>query len=407
MIILNEQQEQIKNEAVRWFHFSSEQVFQISGPAGTGKSVLMKAIFDALHLSSTDVYCMSYTGQASIVMRTKGFPTAKSIHSTLYEVVEVEDSSDILAARFGAKGKRKEFTLRSRIDPVRLFFIDEAYMVPDFMVKDILSFGIKVIVAGDPHQLPPVKAEPAFLVSGKIHRLTQLMRQAENSPIVYLANRAMNNEPIHCGMYGKDVLVCNDDEFIPQMVGFVDVILCGTNRTRTIMNNYVRSMAGFAGNIPHYGERIICRKNDWEMQVDGIALANGLSGTVVNSPDPSTFNSYGDFIVNFKPDLTDRVFYNVPVCYKYFVATAEEKNAMKSGPEGKWLTGEFFDFAYALTTHVSQGAEYPNVLYMEEYMRPDIMPQINYTAITRAQRKLIFMKKKNKYFSFPGITELL
>ena len=44
MIILNEQQEKIKNKAVEWFHHSSDQLFQIDGAAGTGKSVLIKAI---------------------------------------------------------------------------------------------------------------------------------------------------------------------------------------------------------------------------------------------------------------------------------------------------------------------------------------------------------------------------
>lgn len=34
MIVLNEQQEKIKNEAVKWFNYSSDQVFQISGGAG-------------------------------------------------------------------------------------------------------------------------------------------------------------------------------------------------------------------------------------------------------------------------------------------------------------------------------------------------------------------------------------
>lgn len=34
MIVLNEQQEKIKNEAVRWFNYGSDQVFQISGGAG-------------------------------------------------------------------------------------------------------------------------------------------------------------------------------------------------------------------------------------------------------------------------------------------------------------------------------------------------------------------------------------
>ncbi len=397
-ILLNEQQEKIKDQAVHWFNYESKQLFEIDGQAGTGKSFLIGQILNELKLEINQVAAMSYTGQAAIVMRTKGFTTAKSIHSTLYEIVEVDDGSDSLAAKFGARGKKKEFRLKKFIDPaIKLFFIDEAYMVPDWMVKDILSFGIKTIVAGDAHQLPPVGGNPAFLTGYGVHHLTQLMRQSENDPIVYLAHRAMNGEPIHNGMYGNNVLVINDDEFIPQMIGYADCILSGTNKTREMMNQYVRQLAGFSGNIPHYGERIICRKNNWDICVDGISLANGLSGTVVNSPEPSCFDG-NIFRLNFKPDLIDKVFYDIPINYKYFISSYQEKNGMRSSFESKWLVGELFDFAYALTTYLAQGAEYNHCLYIEEFLRYEIQNQLNYTSITRAKQGLIYIKKNNKYF---------
>ena len=92
-IILNDQQEKIKNAAVHWFRYESEQVFEIAGPAGTGKSVLIGQILRELGLEVNQVAPMSFTGQASIVMRTRGFSNARSIHSTLYELVEVDDDS--------------------------------------------------------------------------------------------------------------------------------------------------------------------------------------------------------------------------------------------------------------------------------------------------------------------------
>lgn len=398
---LNPQQEIIKNEAVNWFRNSSSQLFEIDGLAGTGKSFLIGQILNELNLKSNEVYAMAFTGQASIVMRTKGFTNAKSIHSTLYEVVEVDDSSDALAAKFGAKGKKNEFRLRKFIDPaVRLFFIDEAWMVPDYMVKDIMSFGIKVIAAGDAHQLPPVNANPGFLTGYGVHHLTQLMRQSENDPIVYLSYRAMNGEPIHNGMYGNNVLVINDDEFIPEMIGFSDCVICGTNKTREIMNRYIRTLGGYYGNLPQYGERVICRKNNWELSVDGIALSNGLSGTVVSNPDTGSFDGQ-TFRINFKPDLTNRIFEQIPVNYKYFIAPFDEKNALKSSFEAKYLLGEMFDFSYALTTHLSQGSEYARCCYIEEFMRYDIQKQLNYTGITRAKEGLIYVKKSKKLFNIP------
>ena len=195
-MILNDQQEKIKNEAINWYFNSSEQLFEISGPAGSGKSILIAEILKSLHLSPNQYYAMAPVGAATLVMRKKQFPYARTIHSTLYECIEVPDQIDTLAAKFGAKGIKKKYVLRKFIDPnIRLFFIDEAYMVPDYMVKDIMSFGIKVIVCGDSQQLPPIGGEPAFLTGPNVHYLTQIMRQSANNPIVYLANRAIQNLP--------------------------------------------------------------------------------------------------------------------------------------------------------------------------------------------------------------------
>lgn len=399
MIILNEQQEKIKNEAVNWFWHSSEQLFEIDGLAGTGKSTLIAAILSELRLEGNQFYAMTYTGAAAMVLRTKGFPYARTIHSFLYECIEVPDNSDPLAARFGAKGVKKKYIKRRTLEPeVVLFFIDEAYMVPDYMVKDIFSFGVKVIACGDQHQLPPIGGQPAFLTGYGVHHLTQLMRQAENDPIVYLANRAMNDLPIHCGSYGNNVLVINDVDLTPDMLRFSDCILSGTNKTRDFMNSYIRHMYGFEGSLPRYGERVICRKNNWDISIDGIALANGLAGYVVNNPDPSSFNKDGTFNINFKPDLSDEAFYNIAVNYDYFTAKYDEKNDIKNCVYDERYPGEFFDFSYALTVHLTQGAEYNNVIYVEEFLNSQIMAQLNYTAITRARNTLIYVKKTNKYY---------
>lgn len=403
--MLNSGQLKIKNDAVNWFRNSSEQVFEIEGPAGSGKTYLIYEILKELGLHNNEFMPMAYTGQASIVMRTRGFTTARSIHSSLYEIVETYDNSNINNA-YGMPYKKKEFRLRKFIDPsIRLFFIDEGYMVPDYMVKDILSFGIKVIVTGDSHQLPPIGGKPGFLTGYGVHRLTELMRQAESSPIVYIAYRAMNGQPIHCGMYGNQVLVINDSEFTPQMIGFADCIGCGTNRTRDTLNKYIRQIAGYTSELPSFGERIICRNNNWQRVQDGIALANGLCGTVISQPDVSGYDGK-TFKVNFKPDLVNTVFFDVPINYEYFIAPFDEKQSLKESAR-KWMLGEMFEYAYALTTHSLQGSEYNNGIYIEEFMRPQIQNQLNYTGITRFKNGLIYIKKNNKYIYIPNLNKVL
>lgn len=397
--MLNSGQEVICKLAVDWYKNSSEQVFQFEGPAGSGKTYLIYEILKRIGLHPSMYMPMAYTGQASIVMRARGFSTARSIHSSLYEVVEIPDYNNI-NTQFGIPRKKKEFKLRERIEPgIRLFFIDEGYMVPKYMVKDILKFGIKVIVCGDSHQLPPIGDEPGFLTGYGIHRLTELMRQSEHDPIVYLANRAMNGLPIHTGLYGNSVLVIEDKDLIPQMFGFADTVICGTNRTRETMNQYVRQIANINTDLPRFGERIICRNNNWNLQQDGIALANGLCGTVVSNPDPTCYNGKV-FNVCFKPDLVNTVFYDVPINYEYFKAPYEQKIEMKD--HAKWMMGEMFEYAYSITTHLAQGGEYQKGIYIEEFLRPQIQNQLNYTGITRFKQGMIYVKKTNKYIYIPN-----
>lgn len=398
-MVLNDGQYKIYKEALEWFKSpSSEQVFEIDGLAGTGKSVLIAEILKGLNLRHDQYMPMAYTGQASIVMRSKGFPNARSIHSSLYEVVETLDRDDINSV-FGKPKKKKMFRKKLFLEPqIKLFFIDEAYMVPDFMVRDILSFGIKVIVCGDAHQLPPIGGRPAFLTKPTTHHLTQLMRQSEDDPIIYLANRAINGRPIHCGSYGDSVMVISDRDFFPQMLGYADVVITGTNRIREMFNQFVRYYKGYTSIYPYFGERLICRDNNWNRQREGIALANGLTGYCIK-PAEMVENKKPVFKIDFKPDMITSVFDNIEINKEYFTAPLDKRLEFKDSFEARqFLQGELFEYAYAITTHLSQGGEYDKGIYVEEFLKPQIQKQLLYTGITRFKKSLIILKKNSSKF---------
>lgn len=59
--MLNEQQEYILNEAVKWWKFGSNQIFQYTGEAGTGKTFLLFEIIKAIGLSFDSIAFMAYT----------------------------------------------------------------------------------------------------------------------------------------------------------------------------------------------------------------------------------------------------------------------------------------------------------------------------------------------------------
>ena len=403
--MLNAGQEAIRKAAINWFYNSSEQVFEISGGAGTGKTFLIWEILKSLNLNPYEYLAMAYTGQASSVMRTRGFVGASTIHSTIYELVEVENKykSD-LNKFYGITAEKKFiFRLRKNIpDTIRLLFIDEATMVPQSMVKDILSFGVKVITCGDIQQLPPVHGEPGFLRNpSKIHYLTEIMRQSEGDPIVYLANRAIRGEPIHAGTYGN-VLVIDDTDLIPEHFDYADCIICAMNRTRDVINSYMRTKLGFTSSpLPQRGERIICRKNDWNLSIDGIALCNGLTGTVLSPLDVSKYNNV-TYNLDFKPDLVNGVFEDLDINAEYICSPYPVRQSIKATNANlKYDTGELFEYAYAISCWLAQGSEYNNGIYIEEFMRPQIQNNLNYTGITRFKNSMIYVKKTRKFFDVP------
>jgi hypothetical protein len=147
--------------------------------------------------------------------------------------------------------------------------------------------------------------------------------------------------------------------------------------------------------MPKYREKVICRKNDWMISVDGISLANGLSGYILCPPDVSKFN--GDtFKMDFKPDLFPSPFLDLDVDYRYFISDYKNRELIKNSKYGN--IGQKFELAYCITTHLSQGSQYPNVIFIDE---ADCIPDSNnlrYTAVTRATNFLIYCKKRKRFY---------
>lgn len=406
------EQESIIEEAVQWFRNGSEQVFEFSGKAGTGKSVVLNEIINRIGLAPSQYIAGAYTGAAAIVMRIKGFRSARSLHSIFYHLEEEildftnDDRSflDVVNTQYNTKKKIFRFVPAPKgIIPssVRLIVIDEGYMVPKYMRKVILKHGIKVLVCGDRRQLPPIGDDAAFLTGTNVRELTQIMRQNANDPIIYLANRAIEGLPIHCGSYGPNCMVIEDRDLTDEMLLKVGNVICGTNKSRDFFNHRIRELRGISSPFPLYGDRVICRNNNWGITNDNIALANGLTGYITSPIDPSRIYNgkdsrlYGTFRMDFLPDLLQHPFRDLNVNYEYLVSDYSERNKIKNN---RYTNGELFEYANAITTHLSQGSEYPAGIFYEEFLRPQIQNQLNYTGITRFKKYLIYVKKTKRYY---------
>ena len=61
-------------------------------------------------------------------------------------------------------------------------------------------------------------------------------------------------------------------------------------------------------------------------------------------------------------------------------------------------SGERFEFAYSITTHISQGSQFNNGIYVEEAFPMKVQRQLNYTGITRFSDSMIYVKRSKKYY---------
>lgn len=399
-MILNKGQEEAATKAVYWFKYSSEQYFSIAGYAGTGKSVVIAEIIRRLGLRTEEILPIAYTGQACTIMRTKGFANACTCHAGLMdpEKVPLRDNNGrlIYDKKFNIVKTKWNFKPKSFKDTkIKLIVLDEAWMAPRWVKNLLDNIHIKVLAAGDPGQLPPIDGNPAFLQDGIIYHLTELMRQAENSPIVYLASRARNGEPIIPGMYGNSAFVIFRDELNNDILSRSHIVLCARNKTKDDLNNIVRKeILHKVVRFPTVGERVICRHNNWDKVVENIPLVNGLTGTVIRQPDPGNYNGK-TLSINFLPDLIPYPFENVDINYEYINADYKQRKKMD---DDQFLEGERFEYAYASTVHLAQGSEYQCGTYIEEYM-PNITRALNYTAITRFKQQMFYVINRPKFWS--------
>lgn len=367
-------QQEAALEAVQQWMDSDRQVFKLFGYAGTGKTTL------ARHLHA-DQYA-AFTGKAAHVLREKGCAGASTIHSLIYNTREKSaerlrklrleldamppDADDRhlrhLIEEETRNLRQPSFTLNldSLLRRTKLLVIDECSMVDRRMGEDLLSFGCKVLVLGDPAQLPPVGGGGFFTEQSPDIMLTEIHRQARENPILNLATRIRQGEP-----WKDHSLTAAKVE--PEEAMTFDQIIVGRNATRTAINARCRDLLGMPPGFPVAGDKVVCLRNNHEIGI--------LNGAIydVESCDPG--------------ESEEGIFLGLAGLPKLSVHTAP----FVGRPVDPWSARdhEMFDYGYALTCHKSQGSQWDSVLVFDESrcFRGKERRWL-YTAVTRAAKRL-------------------
>lgn len=395
---LNEGQARASESFQYWYKNPDSRMrpwFEISGPAGSGKTFVVRHIMDKLGLSDNEVIFIAYVGKAALALRLSGV-NGRTVHSVIYrmEVIHAEDADGNKLYKGGQPIYKKIFVKVDQLpENTKLIVVDEGGMIPESMGYDILSFDTPVLVLGDKNQLPPVMGNPIFLTKPDAF-LTEIMRQKKDSPIIYLSQLATHGIDIPYGEYGPDCRVIRGWELTDDDLRHSDMIICGTNKMRDVINRYVRkNIYGIDSNTISMGDKLICRKNCWDIILDGtdIALTNGMVGYVTgidkNTRRPSTLMQ-----IDFKPDFTSQYFAGLPINCKYpFLDYVDRK-----GINTMYDNDIVFEFGYCITGHLSQGSQANNVLIYDDVLgstMSDYYKKWLYTVITRAKVGLTLVRR--------------
>ena len=210
-------------------------------------------------------------------------------------------------------------------------------------------------------------------------------------------------------MQGKDVLVIKLSDLNTGMLFWADQVLVATNAMRTRINDEMRQILG-RGDKPEDGDKVICCRNYWDLLADNESpLINGTIGTIKDSF--LTFNKLpGFFFPNYIPQNIDILratfvgdcgesYGSLPMDNKLILEgakTLDWKTEYKIANSKKYshLLPLEFTYAYAITTHKSQGSEWDKVLVIEERFPFDKEEHARwlYTACTRASEKLVLVR---------------
>ena len=405
--------QQIGLDKMLAFTESDEKLFLLTGFAGSGKSTLLKRFLD-LYMGKVMQTAPTHKS-AKVIRDITGDQTARTIHSAL-----------------ALKPKRVKWnewkliqTLSRKTDNmqgVEIVVVDEGFMLDTemlgFIVGDIESSNRKYIIIGDMNQLTPVNEDYSPLMDIEVnHRLTKVVRQTENSPILRAANvlrQCIENgesmDPKRLEYFGNEhgrISKMPRMEFIREIhrQQFLhsddNIVITWTNDNSQLFNGHISKYFNKREHTSfEVGDDIIF--NAVLLENDDILINNGYEDTIVDIRDGIIDKD--DIYIEYKKITLENDETPIRILEGEWKDALERKlNQLKKiaiERKGSWhdfymLQEMFADirFKYSCTSYKSQGSDYENVfidgrelLRLESMSGNEAMLRHFYVAITRARK---------------------
>lgn len=443
-------------EAIVDFLYSraSDNLFLLKGYAGTGKSSLIGALVATMSELKQKSVLLAPTGRAAKVFSAYAGQPAFTIHKKIYRQQRFSGESD-------------GFSVMDNLHKDTLFVVDEASMISNDgldssifgtgrLLDDLIHYvysgeNCRLLLIGDTAQLPPVGQEFSPSLQKEVlsgyglqvteYTLTQVVRQAENSGILYNATNIRNI--LNSGeteAYPKlklegfsDVFRINGLELIEELNSAYDrdgveetMVISRSNKRANIYNQGIRNQVLFREEELSSGDLVQIVKNNYltSEEIEGVDfLANGEIVEILRVR--RTTEMYG---FRFCDVLIRHLDYGIEMEMKILLDTLYSETASLSREKQNELyinvmndyaditnkrekykklkIDPFFNalqvkYGYAVTCHKAQGGEWKNVFLDLGYIAEEHLG-INfyrwlYTAFTRATSRLYLVNLPDEF----------
>ena len=367
----------------------------ITGGPGTGKTTGLNGILHLLGHMQLRCLLAAPTGRAAKRLTEVTGEDASTIHRLLEAGIDPHTGNMFFA-------KDEDNPLKADV-----IIVDEMSMVDIQLLCSLLKAipqGKRLILVGDPDQLPPVG--PGYPFSDCLRseqlpcvRLTEIFRQAQESLIVMNAHRVNHGQLPELRNRTSDFffLPCRSEEQLAQTVAG----LCTTRLPKNM-------------GIPADQIQVLTPTRKGAVGTWGL---NALLQSQLNPPAPTKKErKFGEFTFR-EGDRVMQIKNNYDILWKKCDGSAigagifngDIGTILAIDTAGETLTVQYddreaeYDFsmlgelepAYAMTVHKSQGSEYRAVVLCAWNGSPYLLRRsILYTAITRAKELLIVVGRE-------------
>ncbi len=428
-----------------------EEVFLLTGYAGTGKTSLVSALVMALRQLKQRCVLLAPTGRAAKVFSLYAQTPAYTIHRRIYRQKVFNPEMN-------------NFVQTPNMQRDTLFIVDEASMIAneglsggyfgsgrllDDLVRHVYAGdNCRLLLIGDQAQLPPVGEElsPALntdaLASYGLHvmhsELTEVVRQVSDSGILWNATQLRSliqtddffGFPRLKASGFADITVVPGDELIEQLEQSYSrcgtdqtIVVTRSNKRANIYNNGIRARILDRDAELGSGDQIIVAKNNyyWTEQSPTPSMpfiANGDVAVVRRVRHEREFYGFRfcDATLRF-PDyddqemevtlLLDTLQAEAPaltreqqetlfrrICEDYPDIT-NRRQLMDKVKNDSYYNALQVKYAYAVTCHKAQGGQWQHVYIDQGYITEDMLTpdyfRWLYTALTRATKQVFLV----------------